>query len=149
MFSWWSYTRHLLLHLHTLALETFCIHLVSRSSLSRPTTLVLPPGLLEQAHSVEILNSHQLFLEVVREELIEGTESKDAFLLQLPHQDLFHLFVCQLAVVVQPHSPNSTLIVLIQFQLMLDHINTSLEDTLIFDSLFDLDLSSFLFLLLI
>ena len=103
---------HLLLHLHLL--HTLSIQLVGWYSLSLPAAFVPLSRLLEYAHPVQVLDSDELLLEVVTEELIEGAEAEDTLLLELAHQDLLHLFVRQFAVVVESHGSDSTFLVFIQ-----------------------------------
>ena len=86
---------------------------------------------------IEILHSDQLFLEVVRLEVFVGAKAKDLLLLELFHENLFHLSVGQLAIVIEAQCLYSPISVLIQFNLVLDHIHACFEDALILDSLPD------------
>ena len=74
---------HLLLHLHSV--HALCIQLVGWLSLSLPATFISLSCLLEYTHSVQVLDSYKLLLEVVTEELVEGAKAEDAFLLELAH----------------------------------------------------------------
>ena len=58
-------------------------------------------GLLQHLDPIEILNSDQLFLEVVRLEVFVGAEAKYLLLLELFHENLFHLSMGQLAIVIE------------------------------------------------
>ena len=107
-----------------------------------PSHFILLPSILDLPESIHVLHSDELLIEVLAYELIIRTKAKDPLLLELSHEEFLHLVMCQLAIVVHAHRLHPTFIVLIKFQLMLNNLNSSLENTLILDSLSDLDLSS-------
>lgn len=91
--------------------------------------------------AVQVFNRNQLLVEVLALELIVGAIAKDTLLLKLMHQDLFHLPMCQFAIVVKAKCLNSTVFILVQLDLMLYDLHACFKDTLVFDCLSNLNFS--------
>jgi len=97
---------------------------------------------LEHLHAVEILDSYELFREVVLLKVLIRSKSEYSLLFQLTHEDLFHLAMSQFAVVIESESLDTAIIVFLQFYLVLNNFYTRLEDTLVLDGLSNGDFAS-------
>ena len=111
-------------------------------ALVAPSHLVLATCLFEHLESVEIFHSDQLLVEVLTKEFIVGAEAEDLFLFELAHQDLLHLAMRQLSIVVETKGLNPAILILFKLHLMLDDLDTCLEDTLVLPGLSDRNLTS-------
>lgn len=129
----------LLLHASPIQLTHF---ILGCPSMTVPSHFVLLSRLLEDSESVEIFDCDEWLLEVVSLEVVEVAEAEYLLLLKLPHQDLLHLLVGQLAVVVEPHGLDVAIVIFLQFHLVFDHLDTRLEDAFVFDRLSNLNLTS-------
>lgn len=98
--------------------------------------------MLDILDTVEIFNGDKFLSKVLTLELVVGAVAKDALLLELTHKYILHLAMSQLAIVVQAQSLDTTLIVLIQFNLVFQHLDACFEHTFVLDCLSDLDLAS-------
>ena len=65
-----------------------------------PTHLILASRLLEHLKSVQVLHCDQVLLEVLVLKVIVGAEAENLLLLKLAHQDLLHLAMGKLSIVV-------------------------------------------------
>ena len=102
-----------------------------------PPHFVLLPCLFKDSEPIQVFNSNEWLLKVVRLEVVEVAEAEYLLLLQLPHQDFLHLLVSQLAVVVELHGLHLPVTVFFNLDLVFDDFNASFEDTLVFDGLAD------------
>ena len=124
-----------------LATPALCLVELGGAALAVPAHLILLAGLLQILQAVEVLHGDQLPVEVLALEVFERAKAEDPLLLELPHQDLFHLLVGELAIVVEAESLDASLIILIQLNFVLNNLYACFEDTLIFHGLSNLDLA--------
>lgn len=95
--------------------------------------LILLTRLHDKAHPVEFLNCDDLSLEIVVEKFVVGAEPENLLLLDVTHDELLHLLIGQLAILVeQPYLMKVSLRILHQLILLLNHIETCLEHPLVF-----------------
>ena len=57
--------------------------------------------MLQLLETIQILNGDEFPIEVLALELVVRAEAKDPLLLELAHQELLHLTMGQLAIIVQ------------------------------------------------
>ncbi len=83
--------------------STSCIFKLSSSAVSIwiESHFVLFPRLLEHFKSIKVFNSNEVSFKVLVIKLVIGAKAKYFLLFELSHQDLLHLTMGELAVVVQ------------------------------------------------
>ena len=113
----------------------------SLSLLLAPAHFILLASLFEGLQTIQVLHSYKLLIEVLTLEFIIGAKSKDALLLELAHKDLLHLPMCQFSIVVESESLHPSLFIFFQLNFVFNDLHACLEDTLVFDSLTNLDLA--------
>jgi len=91
-------------------------------------------------HTVKILDSHELALEVVVEELIIRAKSEYFLLFELSEHQVLHLLVREFALFVHLLDLLERAD-LVQVVLLLDHVDASLENTINLMRLSQLDTS--------
>ena len=111
------------------------------SLLLAPAHFILLASLFEGLQTIQVLHSYKLLIEVLTLEFIIRAKSKDALLFELAHKDLLHLPMCQFSIVVESESLNPSLFIFFQLNFVFNDLYACLEDTLVFDSLTNLDLA--------
>ena len=109
------------------------------ATLGLPSHFIVLTGLFEHLHTIEIFHRDELLLEVVVLEVLVRGKAEYFLLFELTHEDLFHLPVRQLSVIVEAKSLNAALVILLKFELVLYNIHSGLEDAFILDGLPDGD----------
>ena len=125
----------LILLLHTFLL-LFTLELRGTTLvLTVPAHLVLVSCLLKDAEAIQVFDSNERLLKVVRLELVEIAKTENLFLLELSHQNFFHLLVRKFTIIVKSHRMNVTLPVFFKLHFMFNDLDASFEDAFILDSL--------------
>jgi len=96
-----------------------------------PAAFVPLSGVFDLLNPVEVLNCDQLLAEIIVKELFVASIPKDFLLFQLSQKDVSNLACRQLAISVQSESHYFSFIILIDFDFVLHHFNSCLENTFV------------------
>ena len=127
------------LHHNLMSAASLSFLILGCATLGLPSHFIVLTGLFEHLHTIEVFHRDKLLLEIVILEVFVRGKAEYFFLFELTHEDLFHLPVRQLSVIVEAKSLNAALVILFKFKLVLYNVHSGLEDAFILDGLPDSD----------